>query len=290
MAKLENSFAYDSLIGSKPLLVPHIFTKNYFNILIKKIQGEKLTTNERYYYNHFIKKKLQAMVELFRVDMKISGKDQMIPSRITEALKVLGRYQRKHRNKKILISGSFLYQKEYKDIDLFVLSRYSKEDYREGEVHVNFLPYDAEKTLFFHSISKISISNFQIRTKIEENTKLNDILMGYELVILLIIQDDDFVQSLRELILRLEYYSGGIIIDSKQLKTIIGNIISSKKIIKVINKYLVAKIINSEDIEILRKTLRKFIKKNSSPEKGRKMYENWIIYNQTYNEALEIVA
>jgi len=58
----------------------------------------------------------------------------------------------------------------------------------------------------------------------------------------------------------------------------------------VINKYLIAKIINAYNTTVLRRTLTKFIEKNSSPENGQKMYENWKIYNQTYKEAIEVVT
>ena len=62
MRKLENYIKLGNLEKSKDYLVPYIFTENYYTILKKKIKGKKLTGNEQHYYNHFIKKKLRALV------------------------------------------------------------------------------------------------------------------------------------------------------------------------------------------------------------------------------------
>jgi len=192
---------------------------------------------------------------------------------------------------KILVSGSFLYKEKYNDIDIFVLSKYNKEDYKEGKVHVNFLPDDIEKTLFFKSISAISVSNFKYKeSEIEEKFVLNDILHLYEVVVLLMMQKDEYVSELRELILRLEYIAYNIILDSRELKEISDKIKRSKKSIEVLNKYVVAKIINSSTPLTVKKILNKFISKNKMPEKGQKMYPNWKIYNQTYQEAMKVVS
>lgn len=191
---------------------------------------------------------------------------------------------------KMLVSGSFLYSQEYNDIDVFVISKYAKEDYREGKVHVNYLPADVEKTLFFNSIYAISVANFIPSKEIRERFEVDDILHLYEVVILHIIQKDNYLQELRDLILRLEYISNNVTLSSMQIKTITDRIISNKNTIQVINKYLVAKIINAYKGPVLKRSLRKFIEKNSFPEKRQKIYENWRIYNQTYMEAIEVVT
>ena len=290
MRKLENYLTLENLECAKPYLVPHIFSKNYFNILTAKLMNKKLTSNERYYYNHFIKKKLQGMVELFNLEFEINGKEFIRKDRLEKAIKLLKKYSRKHKNKKLLITGSFLYNEEYNDIDIFVISKYDKEDYKEGKVHVNYLPEGVEKTLFFKSISSISIANFKSSQGIEEDFKVEDILHYYELALLLIMQKDYYLPELRDLIIRLEYVSNNVALNSMQLKTITDKILKSKNPIEVINKYVVAKIINSYSNTILKRALNEFIEKNSTPEKGQKLYENWKIYNQTYREVLAVVA
>lgn len=290
MRKLENLIKVENLERAKDYLVPHIFTENYYNILKAKLKGKKLTENERYYYSHFIKKKLLAIIELTELNQNVNGGEFIMKDRLKKAISLLRKYSRKHKNMKMFVSGSFLYSKEYSDIDIFVISKYSKEDYREGKVHVNYLPADAEKSLFFHSVHSVSVSNFVSFKKIEEKFKLDDILHLYEIVILLIMQKDDYLQELRGLVLRLEYTSNKVILNSMQLKTITDKIIKNKRSIEVINKYLVAKIINSYNGAVLKKVLSRFLDKNKSPEKGQKIYGNWKVYNQTYKEAMEVVA
>ncbi len=290
MGELENYINLENLEAAKDYLVPYIFTENYYNILKARLKGKKLSENEIYYYNHFIKKKLKGIIKLMNIDTMINGKEFIRKNRLKRAASLLKRYSRKHKNMKIIISGSFLYNEKYNDIDIFIISKYEKEDYKEGNVHINYLPADIEKTLFFQSINAISIKNFKSQNKVEEDFNARDILHLYEVVILLIIQKDDYLQELRDLIIRLEYVSNKVILNSMQIKIITYKIIKSKNPITVINKYLIAKIINAYDRSILKKTLNKFIEKNSFPEKRQKIYENWRIYNQTYKEAIEIVA
>ncbi len=290
MRELENLINLGNLESAKPFLVPHIFTENYYGILKKRIEAKKLSDNEKYYYNHFIKKKLQGMIELFEISTIVTGKKLIRKDRIIRATKLLKKYCRKHKNMKMLVSGSFLYAKKYNDVDIFVVSKYEKEDYRDGKVHINYLPADVEKTLFFQSLYAISIANFESEGKIEEDFNAADVLHLYEIIILLIIQKDDYLQELRDLIVRLEYISNKVILNSMQLKIITGKITKSKNPIQIVSKYLIAKIINAYDTTVLIRTLSRFIEKNSMPETGQKTYENWKIYNETYKEAIEVVT
>jgi hypothetical protein len=277
---------------AKPYLVPYIFSENYFRILKLKITGEKLNSNEQHYYNHFIKKKLLGMMELFDLKNKIyvNGKDKILDERLKKAKSILKKVSRKHRNMKVLITGSFLHSKKYKDIDVFVISKFEKVDYRDGEIHVNFLPSDAVETLFFKSISKLCIANFNIDETISEKISLSDILNLYEEVILLIMQKDSYLEELRELVLKSEYFSNKVVLDSSQLKDIVNGIMRIKNPIKIINNYTITKVINASSSKSFKKVLTKFIEKNKIPEKGKKMHPNWEIYNKTYHEALEIVT
>ncbi|MFH1683012.1 MAG: hypothetical protein ABIA37_04405, partial [Candidatus Woesearchaeota archaeon] len=105
MIYLENNLSLKNLDQAKPDLVPAIFSENYFNILKAKLNKEKLSENERYYYNHFIKKKLKGMFELFEINDQINGKNFIRKDRLKRAKTVLKKYSRKHKGMKILISG-----------------------------------------------------------------------------------------------------------------------------------------------------------------------------------------
>ncbi|HIH43212.1 TPA: hypothetical protein HA246_06220 [Candidatus Woesearchaeota archaeon] len=290
MRKLENYLKLEKLEASKSNLVPSIFSENYYNILRTRIQGKKLDANERYYYSHFIRKKVEGMIELFELDESANGRGYIRKERIAKANRLLKKYSRKHKNMKILISGSFLYNERYNDIDIFIISKYDKEDYRKENVHVNYLPADVERTLFFQSVYAVSISNFKAKAVVEEDFDISDILHLYEVAVLLIMQKDDYLQELRDLILRLEYISNKVILNSMQLKIITDKIVGSKNPIKLISKYLIAKVINAYNVPALKATLARFIKKNSLPGKKHEIYPNWKIYIETYKEAIEVVA
>jgi len=289
MDNLEKYITLERLKNAKPNLVPYIFSENYFRILKNKISNKKLSENERYYYNHFIKKKLKGIADLFEVSEKINGEEFIINERLDKAIKLLKKYSRKRRNKKILISGSFLYNKKYNDIDVFIISKYDKEDYRDGKVHVNYLSHDVEGTLFFRSITGISIQNFHFEKKqLKDRITINNILSLYELTILLVMQNDNYLQELRELVLNVEHLVSGIVLNSMQLKIVVDKIMKSKSPIKVINN-IVINLLSITFNKKVKKILDRFIEKNSQPEKG-KTYKNWEIYNDTYKEALKVVA
>src|SRR3989344_417918 len=290
MGELENQLSLKNLSKARPYLVPYVFTEKYFDILKARIQNKRLSYNEGYYYNHFIKKKLQGMLKLFDITNKIQGKEFIRKDRLKKAIGLLKKYSRKHKNMKILISGSFLYNKKYNDIDIFIISNYNKEDYRDGLIHINYLPADIEKTIFFKSIYSLSVANFKSEEEIEEKFMVEDILHYYELVILLLIQKDNYIHELRNLIIIAEYVSNKVVLNSIQLKMVADKIANSKNPIEVINKYILTKIVGSYDFAVLKKALKQFIEKNSKPEKGQKLYENWKIYNKTYREVLKIVT
>jgi len=293
MRELESSLNLEKLNTAKQYLVPHIFSENYFTILKKRIEHKALSSNEQYYYYHFIKAKLRAMMELFDITEKIqvSGKEQIITERLKKARSLIKKYSRKHKNLKLIITGSFLYNEKYNDIDIFILSKYDKEDYRDGVVHVNYLPADIENTLFFKSIALVSVANFKSdKVNLTEKFNLDILLQSYEMITLLIMQNNDYLSELRDLILKAEYMSNEVILSSTQLKGMTDKISKCKNPLMVLSKYIIVKIINSYNPREVKKVLHKFIEKNTVPEKGHEIYPNWKIYNTTYREALEVVA
>ena len=282
MVGFEKMIKLENLEKSREDLVPYIFSQNYFNILKAKLQDKRLTSNERYYYNHFIKKKIKGMMQLLEVDDEINGKMFIRHGRLAKARETLKKYSRKHRNMQVLVSGSFLYNEGYNDIDVFVVSKYDKDDYREGKVHVNYLPEDVEQSLFFHSMAAISVANFKIGCNVEEEIKLDDILHLYEIVVLLMMQEQEYKDELRDLVLRLEYASNGVVLNSKQLKREIDRM----KNVDMVGFYVAGKIVGSYDDNLMRKVLKRFIQKNG----GAKAHDNWKVYNEFYRRVLKLVG
>jgi len=269
----------NKLKAAKCNLVPHVFSENYFKILEKRLKGKRLNYNESYYYSHFIKKKLQGMSELMGIEEFTKG--DIRKDRIKKAKGLLKRYSKKHKGMKILISGSFLYKEKYNDIDIFVLSKYDKEDYRQGQVHVNYIP-DDQSALFFKSIAKMSVANFQLSEGPIKDIDEKDVFHAYEKVLLLISQRDEYKNELRDFLLKLEYFSSKSIADSRQLDEMVYGLRKTE----LISKLLVAKIAGICDIRIIRRKIREY----SSLLKVYKGAWNIKRYIDTYKEVIKIAS
>ena len=276
---------------NKKELVPAIFTEIQFKVLMKYLERKKLTAVEKKYLYSSINKKLKAMKLLLGIPEEkifVSGEEFMIESRKKRATKILKNFSRNHKNQKILVSGGFLWKKNYNDIDIFIISKYDKEDYVEGKLHINYLPVDAEDSLFFASLSQICISNFQISKKtdfsdVKNLTKLIDL---YELLVILILQKSDHKQELRNFVLDCFYLMNKTVLNSFQLDAAVRKI--EKKGIKPINHLLIETLSIGFKQAMLKEKLKRFISFNDKLIKGNKMNNNFKIYNQTYKEAIEI--
>ena len=87
--------------------------------------------------------------------MFVYSPENVLPERIREAKKILQKIPYKH----AFITGSFLYQKEYKDIDVFILSKTKKQEITGLEGYdVHFLDFNQTSSLFFHSLTKRCVS------------------------------------------------------------------------------------------------------------------------------------
>ena len=230
-----------------------------------------------------------AVTKLFDLNEHVYGKEFILDDRLQKAKTLLKKFAKKYPRMKMFISGSYLFKKKYMDIDLFIISPHKKEDYRNGLVHINFLPLDIEQTLFFHSAKSVSVMNFATTQKMTQQPLLEEILGLYELVILLCLQKQPFIQPLREFILKMEYLLHRVIFNPFQLSMAINALNKERNLVLKLSKYTSVNISNFHSKAILRKTLDRFIEKNRHPEKGKLVYQNWNIYNQTYQEALDLV-
>lgn len=283
--KMENLITLNMVKENEDKLEGIIFTSLQLNILKKRLQKKQLSSNEKTYYYKYIKPKLKAMLSFFDInEINIKGKEHMIDKRIETAINILNKIKRKHKGKKIMISGSFLFNKNYNDIDVFIFTKYDKEDYNKGGIHVNFLPENAIDSLFFSSLSEVSISNFQYTPKNEFNVELSNILQNYEFLVNSILNREDYQKELRDFLLNTEYISKGVILNTKQLYLLRKRInkikiISSMLINALLLRYNKDKLIN--------------LKKNISDYKGLlKQYKskNLDEYIQTYEKVIELAA
>lgn len=281
---IENLITPENLEKNKTQLRT-IFTEIQLKTLRKKLEKKNLTSNEKTYYYKYIKPKLRAMLSFLNIqETSITGKQCIIQKRIPKAINTLKKIQKKHKKKKILISGSYLFNKNYKDIDVFIFTKYQKKDYSIGKIHINFMPESALSSLFFASLSKISISNFSYTVKKDFNIQLSTLLQNYELAINHLINKEDCQKELRTLILEQEYISKKIILNPEQLYKIKSKLKSKK----LISSSLINTLIIAYKKEKIRQKLAQCISTYKKLLKRYKNAENISTYIKTYKQVINL--
>ncbi|MCK4589007.1 MAG: hypothetical protein KAT77_01070 [Nanoarchaeota archaeon] len=167
------------ILGQKEKYVPLIFTEKQFKVLKKYHNGNKLSNADKKALYTSITKKMKAL-ESIKVERDkeyyILGYDKIISGRIREAKKILAEYK----DKRVFISGSFLFSKKYNDIDIFVIKERGYKEEWEGNQHLISLTEKRLERPVFQSAALISISNFPLPSKIKERPlKLGEFMSSY---------------------------------------------------------------------------------------------------------------
>ncbi|MBS3158882.1 hypothetical protein J4206_06365 [Candidatus Woesearchaeota archaeon] len=287
---MENLITIEMIEKNQDILLGRIFTKLQLNILKKKLNNKSLDTNEKTYYYKYIKPKVAAMLSFSGIsEINIHGREHMLEERLPKAVKLLQQLSRKHKNKKIMASGSFLFSKKYNDIDFFVFTRYSKEDYRKGSLHVNFLPKSALDSIFFSSISQISISNFRYEAKTSFALTMQDVLQSYELLIDAVLRKQEFSKELRDFLMKAEFASKGVILSTKQLYELKKKI-TYKNAVKLLSDTLVNTLLYGYALKDIKSSLKEHIRDYTSLLKKYHNAKNLEVYITTYREAIQVAA
>lgn len=190
-----------------------------------------MSTTEKNEFSRTVSRKMKAINILLEKETGsqfISGREKMKPERLARALHYLHRFSRKFKNKHVFLSGSFLYAENYHDIDMFVVSKYDKDDYRDGPVHINYLTEDVYHSLFFASISKLSVSNRKMGiTEISEEVTVTTFISLYQELWNDLDQNHPGIRkTLRDFILQAAYLSKSSLPDSAELHQHIASILS----------------------------------------------------------------
>jgi hypothetical protein len=285
---MENLITLEMIEQNEDAIKGRLFTGIQLAIIKKRLKNQKLDSNERTYYYKFIKPKLRAILSFANVsELNIQGRDYIITNRITAAVNIIKRLMKKHKNQRIIISGSFLFNKDYNDIDVFVFSKYNKDDYRAGKIHVNFLKPDCLDSLFFSSLCQISICNFRHSAKKEFDIELDTFLHDYELLVNSILNKDEFNKELRNFLLKAECLAHGVILNPKQLYELRQKV--SRKIIEKISNIFINALILSPKRKMMQK-LKQNIRDYQNLLKRYKTAKNLKIYIETYKGATEFAA
>lgn len=242
MRKLSYSLDTAHLSRIKAQIVPTLFTNHQFNLIEKKFQNKKMTSSENNEFSRTISKKMKAIHALMeKEDIFVYSKERIRKDRLLLARQYLRRFSRIFRNKPIFITGSFLYQEKYNDIDIFVISKYDKKDYQEGKFHINYLSEEVYGSLFLRSASKLCIST----KKMELHGMREDLNQDTFISLYQELRNDintkflGIKKTLREFLLQAAYFSNLPLPASDELAAQINAILRIKEPSKIIQKIFV---------------------------------------------------
>jgi len=244
MRKLTYTVDLKHFKSIKKDVVPAIFTEHQFKLIEKRFSGKSMSQSEKNEFSRAISRKMNALQKIIQADensIYVYGKSKMIKSRLELAKSYLKDFSRRFKNRNIIISGSFLHSNEHKDIDIFVVSRYEKEDYNDSKFHINYLQEDAYGSLFFASLSKLCISNKPVSEYlIDEKVSVNTLISLYQEL-----SNDLYSKNigishytLRRFLIQSAYLSNNPVPDSLELKKMVDSILSIRRPFNIISSIL----------------------------------------------------
>ncbi len=268
------------VIMNKEKFIPHLFTKKQVEIMDRYIQKKQLTNTEKTYFYTTIKKKIEALQAL-KEEWHITAKN-IIPERVEQAKKILKEINKE----KAFISGSFLYAKEYNDIDIFIIGKKRKQ-YREG--NKNFILI-TEKDLalpIFYSCSQYCVANFTIPKirPIIKRDEMDEFLLSYQLAINEIL-DNDEQKTIRYIVLLYHMNIKGEVLDSYEAYNIFQDIKkkSKEEKIKIVNNMIKELLLNAFSKRYTYEILINFNKRLEKNIQEYKKNDGLIIYHTLLEE------
>ena len=140
--------------------------------------------------------------------------ENIIKERIEEAQNILGSIPAKY----CFISGSFLFKKEYKDIDVFVISRTKKEiNCINKKINIIRIDFNDLHSLFYHSASKSCIAKNILPKKPLKVTIADYWGVINEAVPTILNEKNKYHKNIRFLILYTEYFKNKKILDMSEI-------------------------------------------------------------------------
>jgi hypothetical protein len=293
MRKLSFKLDLDHIKSIKQEIVPYIFTNHQYNLILKRFSNKSLTLSEKNEFSRSISKRMKAIYTLLKKDeFYVYGLNKMLPKRVSLAKKYIKQFSRKYKNKHIILTGSFLYQEKFNDIDIIVISKYEKSELFHDRFHITPLTEDVYGSIFYESVSKLAISNKPILPELNENISLDNFISSFQETFNLLYQkhkSSKFV--LRDFILKSYHVSNQSIPDSFQLNNLINSIISSKNPSKLLKNIFVNSVIIGFSSKKLKKPfslMKNLYKSNARNNKQHKKY--YLDQMKVYQEVLEIAG
>ncbi len=261
------------VIKNKDKFTPSLFTAKQVDILKKYVNKKELTKTEKTYLYSAIKKKIDALMTL-KEEYHINGQ-QMIKQRVKKAKDML-----KDLNRDAFISGSYLYSKEYNDIDIYIISD-RRKDYVDGNKHFMFITEkDLEKPIFYSAL-QYSIANFSIEDvkPLIKRPGSDDLILDYEQSIVEILNNDD-QKMIRSILFDYYMHVKKTVLDSfsvynkyKEIKRM-----KERNKIKIINQMVRELLLKLYSKKYMYYELLSFIKQLRNTLEKYKKKENILIY------------
>lgn len=179
------------------------------------------------------------------------------------------------------ITGSFLYEKNYNDIDVFVITRSKKKIELKNKTTIQTLDFNDLHSLFYHSSSKYCIAK-NILPKKELKVTIADYWdVVNEAVTAIFNNKKEFKKKIRTLILYTEYLKDNKILDSKDIKEKIEQFKDYKEVLEYIKNNII--------LIIHKKTNKSYIKRFFYTQSGfYKEHINFKGIEWLYNISKEI--
>jgi hypothetical protein len=186
------------------------------------------------------------------------------------------------------ITGSFLFNEQYKDIDVFVITRSNKPiTHKNPKVKVTLLQFSKLHSLFYHSISKFCISKNILPTKTLRITTSDYWNIVNEIIPTIFNQKNKFHKDIRYLILYTEYLITSNILDTYALTTKLKNFKSYKDVLEYIKTNVPKAIATS----VTKEYIKRFFYTKAGYYKDTLKYESHkYLYNLTHDVIREAYA
>ena len=272
------------LLEHEKAFEPLIFTRKQLNVLRKRTKGISLNSTEKKALYTSIKKKMEAL-ELTSEKMKekeiyITGHDFMLSERIEEAKKIMREYSEKY--SKVFIAGSFLFSRQYNDIDIFIIREKGYKEKWEGKQHLVFISEKRLEKPIFQSAAKISISTFPIPGKLaKKRPQLSEIMSTYHEAVIECINMDKKKEMIRHLIFDYCIFCKNEVLNPKRLQELVKT--ASLEALDACIKELCITLFSKSYIYV---GIYWYIQTLEEDIKSTKHNKNLIQYKKTYEELL----
>ena len=228
------------VLKNESRFVPLVFTKKQFNVMFKLNKGDKLSNAEKKALYTSINKKIDALCSLIIKrdnEYYINSPSEIIKSRIEETKRLIDKYT--VGLNRVFIGGSFLFEKDYNDVDIFIIRKKGYKESWDENHHFIFLPENRLSEPIFQSASLISISNFLIpKLLFKSRPSLSGLMSTYHEAVIERMNKEKKPEMIRRLVFDYYLFCKNEIINGKLLKEY-SNKVSLEELDSLIKELLI---------------------------------------------------